>query len=218
MNADQPHARDRLRLPPDWLGMFGVAATAGLHYVLQADGPNPAFMAGACLFWVAFAAWRIGRNRHVVREWGFRLDNLAAAAKVPAILLVVCVAAMAAFGAMQGNLAVAKNAPLLWMAYPVWGVVQQFLALAIVVNGLEGLPCLSRSRARLAIVAAIVFGAVHAYDWRLAVATSLFEGIAVLLYTHRRNLLPLGVLHGWAGALFYAWVLGRDLWSEALGG
>ncbi len=65
---------------------------------------------------------------------------------------------------------------------------------------------------------AVLFGLIHIYDWRLAVATFLFELAAIPLYLRYRNLWPLGILQGWLGVLFYLWVLHEDLWMETLGG
>jgi hypothetical protein len=36
--------------PPDWVALAGAAGTVALHFLLQAKGPNPVFIAGACLF------------------------------------------------------------------------------------------------------------------------------------------------------------------------
>jgi len=41
--------------------------------------------------------------------------------------------------------------------------------------------------------------------------------LIIPLYFRYRNLWPLGVLHGWLGAFFYLWVLGRDMWVENFG-
>ena len=57
------------------------------------------------------------------------------------------------------------------------------------------------------VAPALVFGLLHAIDWRLVLATFLLELVIVPLYLRHRNLWPLGLLHGWLGGLFYLWVL-----------
>ena len=91
------------------------------------------------------------------------------------------------------------------------------LALGIVVNNLERIDGLGRRPALVALTAAVIFGAVHADDLRLAAGTFAIELVLVPLYLRDRNLWPLGVLHGWVGGLFYLWVLNRDLWAENFG-
>ena len=48
-------------------------------------------------------------------------------------------------------------------------------------------------------------------------ATFLLELLVIPLYLWQRNLWPLGLLHGWLAAMFYLWVLDRDLWAEYIG-
>ena len=44
-------------------------------------------------------------------------------------------------------------------------------------------------------------------------ATAALEMAVIPLYWRFCNLWPLGVLHGWLGALFYLWVLNTDMWE-----
>jgi hypothetical protein len=216
-SAERPPAEAPGDPPPDGLALVGAALTAGLHLVLQADGPNPSFIAGACLFWAGFVVARTRRDRTALRRWGFRLDNLRAASLVPAALFAVAAAGFAAYAATRGTLRFPPHAVWLLLVYPAWGVVQQFLVLGVVVGNLALVPGLRRRPALLTAVGATLFGLVHAYDARILAATFLLELALVPWYLRHRNLWPPGVLHGWLGALFYLWVLGRDLWAENFG-
>jgi uncharacterized protein len=202
---------------PDWVALGGVLVTIALHFVLQAGGPNPVFMTGACLFWAAFVVLRARQDPGVFRDWGFRADNLLRASLVPAGLFVVIATAFAVHAHLQGHFRFPLHALPLFLLYPVWGLVQQFLALGIVVSNLERVAWLSRRPLLVVLLAAALFGAVHADDLRLAAGTFALELVLVPLYLRSRNLWPLGVLHGWVGGLFYLWVLNRDLWAENFG-
>jgi hypothetical protein len=202
---------------PDWLALAGVGVTIALHFLLQAHGPSPYFIAGACLFWAAFVIVRARQRPGILRAWGFRADNLARASVLPALLFVVIAAGFAGYAHVQGYLRFPLHQLGLFLLYPVWGVIQQFLALGIVVNNLEPIDGLEQRPALVALIAAVIFGAVHADDLHLAAATFALELVLVPLYRRDRNLWPLGVLHGWAGGLFYLWVLNRDLWAENFG-
>ena len=211
-----PDAPERAR-SPDWLALGGVLATIALHFVLQADGPNPWFIGGACLAWSAFVGVRVWQKPARLREWGFRADNLLAAVRLPLVFFMAAAAAMAAYAGLRGALALPGH-PALWLTYPIWGVMQQFMALGIVVSNVARLPPFRDHEGRVVTFAALAFGAVHLYDWRIALAMLAFEALATLHYLRHRNLWPLGAAHGWLGALFYAWVLQRDLWGEGFGG
>lgn len=67
------------------------------------------------------------------------------------------------------------------------------------------------------VTAALLFGAVHLPDLRLAAATCLLGAVFTLIYLRWRNLWPLGLYHGWLGVFFYYWVLRRDPWAEMFG-
>ncbi len=210
MNAPSPSR-------PDWFALGGVILTIALHLVLQTGGPNPYFIAGACLFWAGFVAVRVRRQPGALRAWGFRSDNLAVSSRLPALLFVLTAAAFAGYALWRGHFRFPLHALPLFLLYPVWGLVQQFLALGIVVNNLERIGALAARPVLLALIAAAVFGAVHADDLKLAAGTFALELVLVPLYRRDRNLWPLGVLHGWVGGLFYLWVLNRDLWAENFG-
>ncbi len=202
---------------PDWLAITGVTATVVLHFVLQRNGPSPVFIIGSCVGWTLFVVARVRQDRSVLRRWGFRADNLRQASKLPALIFVLAALGMAGIAAAQGTLRFPLHLALLFLAYPVWGVVQQFLVLALVVSNLETLPQLQNRKAWLVVIGAVLFGLVHANDWRLVPPTIVLELLIVPLYLRDRNLWPLGLLHGWLGGLYYLWVLGRDMWAENFG-
>jgi hypothetical protein len=202
---------------PDWVALAGAAATVAAHLILQAAGPNPFFIGGACLFWTAFIIVRARHDRGCFRRWGFRADNLLAASVVPALLLILVAAGFAVYAHWHGTLRFPPHALLLLLIYPLWGLVQQFLALGVVVSNLERLPVLGGRKALLVLAGAALFGLIHAPDRLVMAGTFLLELLLVPLYLRHRNLWPLGVLHGWLGALFYLWALGRDLWVENFG-
>jgi hypothetical protein len=212
-----------VRPRPDWIGLGGAAATAGLNFALLHYGSGNslisslAFIVGACLFWTAFVVVRVRQNRAVLRVWGFRGDNLWRAARLPAVLCALGVLAFAAFGAVQGTLRLPAHAALQLLAYPIWGVIQQFLMLGVVVGNLERIRGLRHRKTLIVLLGAVLFGLVHVYDRRLVPVTFLLELLIIPLYLRDRNLWPLGVLHGWLGVFLYLWVLNRDLWLEYFG-
>jgi hypothetical protein len=217
MNAPLPRTAAHAR--PDVLALMAVAVTVAVHLtlVLATGRPSPWFIGGACLFWTGYVIVRARQRPTILREWGFRRDNLARAALPAALVFVGTAACLAGYGAWAGTLRFPAHALPLFLVYPVWGVIQQFLALAIVVGNLERLSGLACRPGLVLLVGAVLFGAVHLYDVRLAAGTLVLELAAIPLYRACRNLWPLGVLHGWSGGLFYLWVLDCDLWMETFG-
>ncbi len=64
-------------------------------------------------------------------------------------------------GDLQGTLHFPLHTLRLFLLYPVWGVIQQFLALGIVVTNLERIEGLRERKAVIVLLGAALFGLVH---------------------------------------------------------
>jgi hypothetical protein len=206
------------RLRPDWVALIGAAVTAVVHIVLSLlhRRTDVIHISLACVFWIGYVVVRARQDPHVFERWGFRRANLLPASLATAAVFAAFTAVLAVLAWWLGHLRFPLHTLLLMLVYPLWGVIQQFLALAIVVQNLERLPWLAARRTLLWLGASVLFGLAHMYDWRLVAGTIGLELVTILLYWRYRNLWPLGVLHGWMGALFYPWVLNVDMWDQAV--
>jgi hypothetical protein len=199
---------------PDWVALVGIAVSIVLHLILDAEKPCFPFIFGCCLFWTGYIVVRAGHDNHILREWGFRTDNLLSASRLPLLLLAVATVALVAYGAMWGTLRFPPHAFFLLLLYPLWGLIQQFLALGIVAGNLEKVPALRARHWLIALVTAGIFSLVHINDARVMAATFGLQLVLVPIYFRDRNVIPQGIVHGWLGALFYLWVLDVDLWEQ----
>gem|GEM_PF-5306162 len=66
----------------------------------------------------------------------------------------------------------------------------------------------------LLLIPATAFGAVHLPSWDLTAGTFGLGLASTPLYLRHRNVLPLGLYHGWLGAFYYRWVLDRNPWAD----
>jgi len=151
-------------------------------------------MVGSGTFWTAFVAVRAVQRKEVFSYWGFRADNLIQASVVPAILLAVFAAAAALYACVQGTLQFPAHAFLLLLLYSAWGLVQQFLALGIVVRNLELVSGLGSRKLVVTAIGAALFGVMHGPDPALMSGTFLLEAVCIPLYFRHRNLWPLGAV------------------------
>jgi hypothetical protein len=200
---------------PDWVALAAVLLTIAAHIVIKlvSDKPSGVFIGGASVFWIGFVAVRARQDGTIFRQWGFRSQNLLPTAAASVAIFCLSAAVMALFACEKGNLHFPLHTLILFAIYPIWGLVQQFLALGIVVGNLERISDIARARPAIALGTAALFASLHFYDWRLAAATFAFELNVIPLYMRYNNLWPIGLLQGWLGALFYLWVLNEDLWS-----
>ena len=121
-------------------------------------------------------------------------------------------------GAVSGTLSLPWTLLVLAVTYPLWGLAQQLLVQGLVVGNLAKLPRLAQRPWIAACVGGLLFGAVHWPFPELMVATTLMGTVFGLIYLRYRNLWPLGLAHGWLGALFFLWVMDKDPVALTLAG
>ena len=196
----------------------GVVVTGLLHLLvsnlLDLQG---LYIAAAMLFWIGYGIQRVRRDRGVLSEWGLGRSNLVSAFRVTSIFALVAVTSMAAVGVWRGTLTIHWHLLVIFLVYPLWGIIQQTLVQALVARNLAGSPAPFSSPWFIVPFCAVLFGLVHLSDPALVAATALLGLVFTPIYLKWRNLWPLGLYHGWLGALFYAWVLGRDPWTDIFG-
>ncbi|MGQ0614414.1 MAG: CPBP family glutamic-type intramembrane protease [Planctomycetaceae bacterium] len=195
--------------------ILAVLATGVLHLLFEelfrAKG---IFIGAAASAWLAYALFRSRRDRAVWQAWGFRREGLSPAAIACLVLLVAGAAAMAAVAAARGSLRLHPHLLPLLAVYPAWGLTQHFLLQAMFARNVRDAGL--RPAGTTALTAPL-FGLVHWPDRLLMGATALLAFALTPLYLRWRNLWPLGIVHGWLGALAYFWLLERDPWAELFG-
>jgi hypothetical protein len=201
---------------PRWGEVAAVAATGLLHLVCKPMGLQGFYIVAAVACWLGFVVVTAYRRPAVLREWGFRRDNvgpalLSSAAVFLPLLFLTCMIAW-----FRGSLVVSSSLLIMLALYPAWGLVQQFLVQALLVTNLEKGP-LRNHRVALIAVGGALFSVVHVGNAFLVPATALVGAAFVLLYLRFRNLWPLGLFHGWLGSMFYLWILQRDKLAEIFG-
>lgn len=192
--------------------ILGVLATGVLFLVFEnLLDLKLAFLVPCVIGWTAYLVVRLRRERTLAADWGIRCDNLTSAG--PPILGAFAAGAAALF-AVRLALGTGPFPPGAWIVfliYPVWSFIQQFVLQALVALNLErlGLP-----RAAVVPVAAALFGLAHLPDWPL-VGLCAAAGLAwTAIYLRWRHLPLLALSHAWLGALAYYGVLRRDPWGE----
>lgn len=221
---DVPHNAPRRESPPQRVRLVElglVLATAAAFALIpkppDASLPLAVFIPVCIISWGAFLVWRLRGDPNLAAQWGLRPStNLR-----PLVLRLGPL--MALFVALGAAYAVATDAPLLpkylalsMLLYPLWGLIQQWLVQALLVDNVRAL-----TGARLPwlmLLGSVGFGIVHFQHPTLVLATAAMGAVYVVLFQRWRNLWPLAVCHGWLGSLFYPWVLGLNPLAEMLAG
>ena len=111
-----------------WLEVFAVVATGLLYFVFKCFKARTVFIITAVCFWIVFIYYRAHNDSSVVDKWGFRGKNFARCFLSATLLAAPILAAMAGFAASRGRLTFPTHAWILLALYPIWGIIQQFLA------------------------------------------------------------------------------------------
>lgn len=201
---------------PRWGEVAAVAATGVLHLVCKPLGLQGSYIVGAIAFWIGYVIVTAYRRPVVLREWGFRYDNLWPAFQASTAVFMPLMLLMVAIAWSRGALVVSSSLLIMLLLYPAWGLVQQFLVQALLVTNLAKGP-LRNHRVVLVAVGGALFSVVHLGNAILVFATAVVGAAFVLLYLKFRNLWPLGLFHGWLATLFYLWFLQRDKLTEIFG-
>jgi hypothetical protein len=175
-----------------------------LHLKLQ-------FLIPCIILWTLYVILRLAKERTLAAEWGLRLDNLPSAA--PPILGVFAAGVLAVFGwhLAVGGGEIPRGAWILFLVYPIWSFLQQFVLQALIASNLERL---GLARRAVVPIASALFGLAHLPNWPLA-ALCVVAGLAwTAVYLRSRHLPLLALTHAWLGALAFYWVLQRDPWGE----
>ncbi len=192
--------------------LAAVVVTGGLYLVFEnVLHLKLAFMVPCILLWTCYLVWRLARRPGLRARWGLRLSRMKRALPACGVFFAASVGAILAYRLAAGWRPLPAEAVWVFLVYPVWSFVQQFVVQALVASNLKRL---GAGPALIVPVAALLFGAAHLPDWPL-VGICAGAGLAwSFLFLRYRSLYPLALVHAWLGALVYYWVLERNPWLE----
>jgi uncharacterized protein len=192
-----------------------VVATGILKYIFM-DWLNlrSAFIGAVCIFWSLYIYKRYKRNNQVLQQWGFRKKYFARTFLFITPFAILLTAAIIWYGISRNAIFLNWHIIPILILYPAWGILQQFLMLALIAGNLQSLSFNRLSTFQVVVLTSGIFALVHYPSLPLMVFTLIMEIIFLLAYFRWRNLWPLGLYHGWVASLLLFFVLGRDLWDE----
>lgn len=172
------------------------------------------YIVTACLFWIGYVFFRQKKNKEILKYWGFTKTNFS---KTFFELLPVAVLAIILFYFLGNHLGTNilnwHILPIL-LIYPLWGIIQQFIIVGLIGRNLKDYQKIKIPELVIILITATVFAIVH-YPFSLLIIGTFFLAIVyTTLYLRGRNLIVLGIYHGWIGAVFFYTILERDPWME----
>ncbi len=163
------------------------------------------------IFWIGYI---LLHRRSANGLEAFKLHNLK-----PAILVLLSVIL---FNSMACVLYASNNSTsnitwyilLVLLLYPLWGIIQQFIMLEVILINLVKAFNGKANTFLWVIIVSILFGIVHYPNFFLMIYTFCLELVLASVYLKWRNLMAIGITHGWVATFLLYFVLERNLWSE----
>ncbi len=168
------------------------------------------YTVGAIAFWVAYVVLRHKANPTVLKRWGFRKEGARESAAFSGLALLVGGGFCVVYAVLGGDPIVNWNLALILLLYPAWGLIQQFLLVALLADNVMALRGERSQEFVVVMFSALLFSAIHFPETDLMIATFFLGAATTLIFFRTRNIWMIGVLHGWFASLFYFLVMGYD--------
>ncbi|WP_430817438.1 lysostaphin resistance A-like protein [Carboxylicivirga sp. RSCT41] len=167
--------------------------------------------------WVGYVIWRSTKQRYILEHWGFGFTNFKQALKKVLPFGILAFVVFVIIGIMQNTINLTWHIIPILLIYPIWGVIQQFLVIALVAGNLQDIETVSVKKTLTILITAVFFGVLHyPYNW-LIIGTFILALFYGYVYLRVRNIWVLGLFHGWLGGLFFYTVVNRDPFIEVFG-
>jgi hypothetical protein len=175
------------------------------------------FIMLAGIFWLGYIFTRIYTDRSVISEWGLGLAGFMQSLKILSIPALVVTIISIWYGLDQEVLIFNWHIIPVMILYPLWGSIQQLLIIALFGGNIYYLENANINKLTIVSLTSILFSVVHYPSLPLMVATFFLAVFYCFLFFRFRNILVLGLFHGWLACIFYFFVMGRDPWLEFVG-
>ena len=173
------------------------------------------YVAIAVVSWTIYILYRKRKTPGILKHWGFRTDNFKKALYNVLPFGIFSVIVFIMIGIWQGSLNITWHILPILVTYPLWGVIQQFLLIALVTGNLRDGKFAMLQNWQIILGAATLFSLVHYPSLWLMLGTFLLALFYGFIYLKERNVYVLGLFHGWLGAIFYYTVVGTDPFEDA---
>ena len=168
-------------------GNFLLADWLDLQWVL---------VGAASLCWLGYVAVRASADRSVLAQWGITRQGFGRSMALLAPVLLLSVAGFAVYGALTGRMALHWHMLVVFLLYPLWGLVQQFLVVSLVAGNLERHTRLPR--VGVVLLTAAVFAVAHAV-YPALVAAAFFLALVTTTVFFRAHTAHACTSSSWAG-------------------
>ncbi len=151
-------ASDKIRI----LEIIAVVLTAmGKFICVDYLNLRLQFVVVTILAWSIYVIYRYKKDNLVLKDWGFRTDNLMSVIKLMLPFAMVSILSFFTIGYFRGTLNLSWHILPLLATYPVWGSIQQFLTIGLITGNLNSIKGLKLNKITVIVITALLFSVVH---------------------------------------------------------
>jgi uncharacterized protein len=172
------------------------------------------FITLAVVGWTCYVIVRARQVPGILEYWGFRMDTLKPVVRMVLPFGIMALGTFFAIGFNRATINLTWHIIPVLILYPVWGIIQQFLVVALVAGNLNDIKSHTMPQSSTIFLTALLFGLLHYPNYWLIIGTFVLALFYGYVYLRERNLYVLGIFHGWLGGTFYYTVVGRDPFAE----
>lgn len=169
------------------------------------------------VFWIGYIFLRYKENKAILQYWGLNtLHFKKTFSQLFPVALLIVIGFIVVGEYIETNILSWHIIPIL-ILYPLWGVIQQFIMIGIFASNLRDMQSVQLPQYIIVILIALIFAGIH-YPFLFLIIGTFFLALAyTALFFKNRNLIVMGIYHGWLGAFFYYTIMGQDVLMDVFG-
>ena len=171
-----------------------------------------------CLFWLTFVYKRYRDDHSVLEHWGIQKQHFKQSFLFLLPFAILFITGIGIYGYSSRTYILNWHLIPIFLLYPVWGLIQQFMMTALISGNLKAIGNNGFKNYQIILLTSLLFSLVHYPSEFLMIFTFFMQCIFVATFLRWKNLWPLGLFHGWIATLLLFFVMGRDLWTELYAG
>jgi uncharacterized protein len=171
----------------------------------------------AVLFWICYGVFSYRTDAKRFQKLGINKTKFTTTIRTLLPILIILTTAFIVIGIQRGTSVLNWTIIPILVIYPIWGAVQQYIIVGLLAGNLNSIKKPELSKWLIIAITSVVFGVVHFPHIDLVIATTAMAIVYTSLYLRGYNLIVMGVIHGWIGAVFFYTIMGRDAWAEVFG-
>ena len=172
------------------------------------------YITGICLCWLGYIFYRINTKEGTLSLWGFKKEGFKQTVFILAPFIFLSIIASILYSNLNNKLFFTWQIIPIFFLYPLWGIIQQLLILGIFSHNLVSVLEIKINRYVIIFLISGLFSLIHYPDFLLMGFTFIMELVFITVYLKWRNLLPIGIAHGWIATFLLYYVMERNLWAE----